>query len=115
MILSILIQDQNTSHFMGSNGETIKMKHIYFWELILWGMSPEQTSAHANCTLCPNIDLNAIKDMRQSPTPSHFHTLLSCSIIHNIFLHSLHPSHRGQGKVTPKLDEKTMSTVTHFP
>jgi len=100
---------------MESNGETIKMEHTCFWELILWGMSPEQTNAQTNCTLCPSIDLTALKDIRQSPTPSHFHTLLSCSITHNVSLHSLHQSHRGQGKVTPKLDERTMSTVTHFP
>jgi len=59
---------------MESNGE-----HIYFWELILWGMAPKQANKpkHTNCTLGPNIDLTALKDTRQSPTLSHFHTLLS--------------------------------------
>jgi len=48
---------------MESNGETIKMEHIYFWELILWGMAPEQTTVQTNRTLCPNIDLTALKDI----------------------------------------------------
>lgn len=66
--LGILIQDQDTSHFMESNGETIKTEHIYFWKLILWGMAPEQTNAQTNCTLCLNIDLTALKHIRQNPT-----------------------------------------------
>jgi hypothetical protein len=48
---------------MESNGETIKTEHIYFWELILWRMAPEQTIAQTNHTLCPNIHLNALKDI----------------------------------------------------
>jgi len=75
------------------------MEHIYFLELIFWGMAHEQTNAQTNCTLCPNIDLTALKDIRKSPTLSHFHTLLPCSIIRNIPLHALHQSQRGQGKV----------------
>jgi hypothetical protein len=49
---------------MESNEETIKMEHIYFWELILWGTAPEQTNAQTNCTLCPNVDLTALKDIK---------------------------------------------------
>jgi hypothetical protein len=91
--------------------------------------TPEQTNKQTNCTLlskyqnkpinkqivhfCPNINLTALKDIRQNPTLSHFHTLLPCSIIRNISLHSLHQS-QGPGKVPPKLDERRMSTATHF-
>jgi hypothetical protein len=43
---------------------TIKSEHIYFSELILWGMIPEQTNAQMNCTLCPNIDSTAPKNTK---------------------------------------------------
>ena len=57
------------------------MEHIYFWKLILWGMAPEQTNAQTNCTLCPNIDLTALKHVRQNPTPRatfmHYYPIVS--------------------------------------
>jgi len=85
---------------MESNGETIKTEHIYFWGLILWGLLNKPIHKQI-VHFCPNINLTALKDIGQSPTPSHFHTLLPCSIIRNISLHSLHQS-QGQGKVPPK-------------